>query len=62
MLAGLGHHPLVRSNNKHHQVHAPHPGNHGAHEFFVTRHIDDAEMNPSGNIETGKTEFNSDAA
>src|SRR6185369_9323419 len=62
MFAGLGHYPLVGSDDQHDQVHPSHAGNHGLHETLVTRHVDDPEMCPAGEIETGKAEFNGDAA
>ena len=62
MLPGLGHDPLVGSDHKHDHVHAPNAGHHGAHKFLMSRHIDNAEADPSRKLKMGKAKLNGDAA
>ncbi|OPY12343.1 MAG: hypothetical protein A4E69_02263 [Syntrophus sp. PtaB.Bin138] len=61
MLPRLGHHPLIRGNHQHHQVHPPNAGNHGANEFFMAGHVDDAEADIARQVHVGEPQFDGDA-
>lgn len=62
MFAGLRHDALVGGNDEQHEVYAGSPGHHGAHEFFMTRHVHDAHALSAGKIGIGESQLYGDAA
>ena len=61
MFPGLGHDAFVGGNDQRHQVDAGSTGHHVLDEFFVARHIHDAQGLPLGKFKVRKPQFDGDA-
>ena len=62
MLAGLRHHRFVGGHHQQHRVDAADAGQHGAHEAFVTGHIDERDGRAAGQLGMREAELDGDAA
>jgi len=62
MLPGLGHDPLIGSDDEGHQVDAGCPGHHVLDELLMARNVNDSEDLATGERQMGEPQFNGNPA